>query len=115
MASLGTTNIEEVGFEEPRGWAPDKKEFTIFRQENDQDSDNDQELYGNPAYQEEFEEDQDSDEDIEDDFSEFDDSASEMSEASVKIRKTTMKNRKIIQGTVPVHILYEETDFFPEY
>ena len=115
MSSLVTTNIGDVGFDEPRGWAPDKKEFTIFRQENNQDSDDDQEMYGNPAYQEDFEEDQNSDDDIEEDLSEFDDSASEMSDISVKVRRPILKNRKIIQDIVPVYILHEETDFFPEY
>tara|TARA_R110002072_G_scaffold245573_4_gene404848 strand:+ start:956 stop:1291 length:336 start_codon:yes stop_codon:yes gene_type:complete len=111
MSSIGITNIEEVGFDEPRGWAPEKREFTIFRQD---DEENDQEIYGNPAYQEEFEEDKDSDEDIDDDMSEFDDSASEMSDVSIKTKKPKIKDLKIIQGIIPVRILREETDFFPE-
>jgi len=112
--SLSYTAIENIGFQEPRGWHPEKQELTIYQSDSESEEDNEIPT----AHQDEFEEDQ-TDTDFEQDTDNETSSTTSTSELSVDqdITPVFMKMLSRRKPKEAVHytvVLQEESDFEEE-
>ncbi len=96
-------NFQDIGTQEPRGWNVDKKEFTIYDENQSDPEDNE---IPNP-YQDDFEEDVNQETDYEEIEDEYMTSGDESDASSLKSEKSLPKKKKF-------KVILQEEEFLDE-